>query len=143
MKTPLDNAKNNILSLIDRKEKYLEKGDLSEKTIKAIESEIDTLWSILFDIDSEIEFINTMANDYHKALANKDMNILCLEAICIIHGIDDIRIWLKKGLQFCLSTAIDFWNNQEVDLSIMDGEVTEVTKPARIIQIPAALCPQK
>jgi hypothetical protein len=140
MKAQLEEIKDLLLAMINRKGDYLTGENITEKAAKAVQLEIDTLLDCLLLIQTENEYQQKQMMVRHHTILNLMEKINCLEAIAIIHGIDDLNLWLAKGERYLTGLAVEMYFNQETDYSLQNGRLIEKTTPARQIQIPAALC---
>jgi len=140
MKPQMEEIKDLLLAMINRKSDYLTGENIPEKAAKAVQIEIDTLLDCLLLLQNEIDYQQKQSMARHDNILKLMEKINCLEAISILHGIDDLNVWLAKGEIYLTRLAVEMYHNQETDYRLEHGRLIETTTPARQIQIPAALC---
>ena len=105
MARDLKNSIEDVLLLIRRKEQALSR-NIDERAKIAIQQEIDILETMLINISDYQSFQEEQRLEMHRAILRQKDHVLALEAICIIHGIQDIPSWLNKGSAYLFVEAL-------------------------------------
>lgn len=93
-----------------------------EVTIKALEAYQKQSELIISDLEySNMGLMLGKSREFTMLRNNK----IALEAICLIHGINDYPLWLDKGVQYLVSEAHWFMDHGELQLSSQHMEMLE------------------
>jgi hypothetical protein len=80
--------------------------------------EIEILEKLLLDIADAEKKQDEIRFQEHQAILKLKDQILALESICILHGIYDLPIWLKKDTEALFSEAVRFDRENMVQIPL-------------------------
>lgn len=107
------NLQNNLQYLVDKdkvSEKFIAIQNQIIKSIINYQNEVEAL--LLWYEKNAINLNVAYNNEYRKL---KDA-LISFEAICIIHGVNDFPIWMNKGKEYLVATAVDLYHKEEIQI---------------------------